>query len=772
MGNSNCYKYRPAEGKIWSIVFNHPLRLNSNGKYGRWTRRSLKTVNPKIADGFVNEMMDLLSHKDFWKGENGKLMAEKMYSPVVASAFYDSILPEKLKDNESIPIRENLLPLPSSDDGYNKILFVGTTGAGKSTLLRQLIGTTSENFPLITTGKATVSDLEVIVAQGNYKAVVTFITKSMTELYVQDCVYSAILKALKEGEKEKIFEELSENKEQTFRLRYILGNYKDKKSNVKRSCFFDDDESDVSEKSEDFLFDVEKSNKINEYLERIIQISSQLKSIPLDEESDIEKKSENKYFDSELLYKAVYENKDFAFLVNEILDDIESRFSLIKNGVLRPIDKWPLYWEFETNNRKEFLDSLSVFYSNNCRLFGMLLTPLVQGMRVQGPFYSESLIEDFPKLVFIDGQGLGHTAESAQARSIPQKLEDMFDLVDVILLVDNSTQPMQHSTLTALKRAVASGYTNKLIIAFTHFDLVQGENFENEVDKREHVYKSLRNGLSNIEKDLGPTIIERLGSDLSERCLFLECLNKNESELRDRTLKQLRNLLKHIQKKTKLAYIVASKPQYDVDKFCDGIYSSIEKFRMKWDMRLSGIPTRNYSVPFDSQGAKKEHWARIKALNRRIAEFNIIEYDYLQPVGDLKSFESEQISRYLDESLKWEVREPSDEDKLKFIDAIKNNVSRELGESIKKEMIDELMEYWIQANNYSGMGSTKLRLRDIDLIYDQVSPLMKKSANWHECVLKIKTMVEESIDLAYEATMSKSTEIPEQPSNFIDWNVS
>ena len=84
----------------------------------------------------VEEMKDLLSHEDLWEGENGKLVADKKYSPVVTSAFYDSILPSEFKDNESSPIRENLLPLPSSDDGYNKILFVGTTGAGKSTLLQ------------------------------------------------------------------------------------------------------------------------------------------------------------------------------------------------------------------------------------------------------------------------------------------------------------------------------------------------------------------------------------------------------------------------------------------------------------------------------------------------------------------------------------------------------------------------------------------------------------------------------------------------------------
>ena len=209
MGNTKCLKYRPSEEKKWSVKFIHPLRLNSNGEKGRWTRRSLMTIDSKIADNYVNEMKDLLSHEDLWEGENGKLQAEKKYSPVVTSAFYDSILPEEFKDNESIPIRENLLPLPSSDDGYNKVLFVGTTGAGKSTLLRQLIGTTSENFPLTTTGKATVSDLEVIVAEENYKSVVTFFTRRMTETFIQECVYNALLKAMNESDKNRLSQNYS-----------------------------------------------------------------------------------------------------------------------------------------------------------------------------------------------------------------------------------------------------------------------------------------------------------------------------------------------------------------------------------------------------------------------------------------------------------------------------------------------------------------------------------------------------------------------------------
>ncbi len=753
MGNTKCFKYKPAEGKVWSLAFNHPLRLNSNGKKGRWTRRSLRTIDSKVADGYVNEMKDLLSHEDLWEKENGKLRAEKKYSPLVTSVFYDSILSEEFNDSESIPIRENLLPLPSSDDGYDKILFVGTTGAGKSTLLRQLIGTTSENFPLTTSGKATVSDLEVIVAKGNYKAAVTFFTKGMVEAFVQECVYNALLKAMNEKDKKKIFEELSENKDQTFRLKYIIGNHQDKNFDKKPLSFFDDECSSVEECKSSQNNEEIRPNNVNQYLERIIQISNGFKKIVSDEEINSTDKNENISLDSEIFQKIVYEDKGFNILVQDIIKDIESRFELINEGILRFHEKWPLYWEFETDNRKEFLESLRVFSANSYQMFGRLLTPLVQGLRVQGPFFSNILQEECPKLVFIDGQGLGHTAESAQAPSIPQKLESMFDTADAILLVDNAVQPMQHSSLTALKRVVASGYTDRLMIAFTHFDQVEGDNFENVYDKKTHVYNSLRNGLSEIEKSIGSFMVERLENELRSRCLFLENLNNKDSELKDSTKKQLNYLFNFFQEKTKASCMTASKPNYDKKIFCNEVYSSIEKFRMMWDMRFSGMATRKYESAFDSCGAKKEHWKRIQALNRRIAEFGTIEYDTLRPVSELKSFVSEQISCYLNNSLKWGIREPTEEEKLNFTDAIRRSISRTLNDDIQRKMINEHMKYWIQANNYSGTGSTKLRSRDIDLIYDQVSPLMKTSPSWRETAAYTNSVFNDSIDSVYKSIM-------------------
>ena len=51
----------------------------------------------------------------------------------------------------------------------------------------------------------------------------------------------------------------------------------------------------------------------------------------------------------------------------------------------------------------------------------------------------------------------------------------------------------------------------------------------------------------------------------------------------------------------------------------------------------------------------------------------------------------------------------------------------------------------------------------------KLSPLKKKSANWRECIAKIKSMLDNSIASVCEAIES-STEIQYEPSNFIAYN--
>lgn len=112
------------------------------------------------------------------------------------------------------------------------------------------------------------------------------------------------------------------------------------------------------------------------------------------------------------------------------------------------------------------------FSSNYAPLFGTLLTPLVSGIRVAGQFAPTWPDATPPRLVTIDGEGLGHTPGSAATLSTA--VSKRIETVDAVLLVDNAAQPMQAAPVAAMKAVVTSGNASKLLVAFTHFDMVKG----------------------------------------------------------------------------------------------------------------------------------------------------------------------------------------------------------------------------------------------------------------------------------------------------------
>jgi hypothetical protein len=76
--------------------------------------------------------------------------------------------------------------------------------------------------------------------------------------------------------------------------------------------------------------------------------------------------------------------------VDEILDDIESRFELLKGAgeIVCDRGQWPSYWSYESTeaDRPKFIRLLNRFSSNQVPQFGRLLDLLVEGVRVRGPF--------------------------------------------------------------------------------------------------------------------------------------------------------------------------------------------------------------------------------------------------------------------------------------------------------------------------------------------------------------------------------------------------
>ena len=117
---------------------------------------------------------------------------------------------------------------------------------------------------------------------------------------------------------------------------------------------------------------------------------------------------------------------------------------------------------------------------------------------------------------------------------------------DAVLLVDNAAQPMQAAPVAAMREVVATGGARKLILGFTHFDEVKGDNLPNASAKAQHVLASAENVLAAIGEELGPFAERALRKRIQDARFFLGGIHEpldTEKKADLRTVKQLLKLL-------------------------------------------------------------------------------------------------------------------------------------------------------------------------------------------------------------------------------------
>lgn len=92
----------------------------------------------------------------------------------------------------------------------------------------------------------------------------------------------------------------------------------------------------------------------------------------------------------EELGKILRSDEQFNAVVDSLLGEIEKRFDALTPGTItRDRQGWPSTWSWETADREKFLRAVNRFSSNYAPLFGHLLSPLVDGIRVAGSFGSQ-----------------------------------------------------------------------------------------------------------------------------------------------------------------------------------------------------------------------------------------------------------------------------------------------------------------------------------------------------------------------------------------------
>lgn len=706
----------------WCVIFRHPVCKTPNGQALR-IRRGLNTRIESEALELVAQANELLGDEGWWSLSRRDEAANRFNERIV-KAFYDDMVPS---ERNTWNDREAVIPLPGGKearDGYARLLMVGTTGSGKTTLVRQLLGTDpkKDRFPSTSAAKTTVSDLEVVLDDGPYRGVVTFFERDLVRQYIADCVSAAVVSAAEGLPERDTRRRLLEHADQRFRLSYVLGTFADPAA--ADDIEDEDEDSDELFASEaDAVGDEERRElreKLDGYFARILNVSEVYRSrLAAEAERQGIDLTNAPRADRERLEEAIEDEvtRDEAFdsLVDDILDDCEARFEGLDIGdVTRGRDGWPMSWRFESRDRANFISTINRFSSNYAPHFGRLLTPLVEGIRVAGPFGPEWHTGNRPKLVIFDGQGLGHTADTVS--SVSTRVTRRYEMCDAILVVDNAEQPMQAATCSAIESLVSSGHESKMILCFTHFDGVKADNLIGFESRQNHVLGSFENVIANVAKTHGRHAERALRAAIPDRTIFLADIQKPIGPGAKRTRKELQRLLNAIARTIAPPEPVIFKPEYDVANLVLAIQMAAAEFHDRW-RGLLNMGSRS--------GAPPEHWTRIKALARRLGIFKTDEYDTLKPVADLIRILQNHLSQFLAQPLRWYPFPPAEDDETHAaaIDLIRTEVHKRLHHLSRRRILDECISGWAEAYEHRGVGSTRRRARSIIDLYSTAAPV-------------------------------------------------
>jgi hypothetical protein len=433
----------------------------------------------------------------------------------------------------------------------------------------------------------------------------------------------------------------------------------------------------------------------------------------------------------------------FQLVADDLMDEIERRFESLPGDIKKTKQGWPMSWSYESEDRQTFLKILSRCTSNYAQRFGTLLTPLVNGVRVAGRFAPQW--SDYEcKLALLDGEGLGHTPDPTA--SLPTSITRRFEHVDAVLLVDNATQPMQAATVAAMRNLASQGQTDKLIICFTHFDNVVGDNIPTFRLREQHILSSAESALISIGEQLGSFAERALRQRLGSACLFLGDLNQKltpdsppgNTKAGKRTIDQLQKLLGMIDGIVVKPQPVESCPIYDRTNLVLSVRQAVEEFQSVW---------RAYFGMEGKTGIFKQHWRRIKALARRFAEGWSDEYQDLRPLADLHKQLQEGIYRFIQSPVDWSGSVPTDDEKQQVFTEFAKDISLHLLIPLAERVFEEELQTWRDAYHLRGKNATFRRAMLIrSSIFERIAPMLERTPDANKFMNDVMRVVRDAAE--------------------------
>lgn len=167
---------------------------------------------------------------------------------------------------------------------------------------------------------------------------------------------------------------------------------------------------------------------------------------------------------------------------------------------------------------------------------------------------------------------------------------------------------------------------------------------------------------------------------------------------------QLKKLLSAIETITERPEIGPARPVYDKANLVLAITAAAQSFHRRW----KGVLGITYEANVD-----KEHWTRVKALNRRFAEGSADYYDTLRPASELRELLKDDIYKTLEAPLRWKGASPTDDEVTGVISEFSQAIAKRLFEPVRDRLSVRPLRSWQETYSLSGPGSTFVRARRI-----------------------------------------------------------
>lgn len=702
---NTAHLYRSKSGN-YNISLHHPICRE--GSIGKKIHRSLKTSDEAEAlllKRQIDELLVIADETPSLLPTRSDALAGKKFARVIVDAFYDCMTPEPI---DYVALREREMPLSGKDGKSGRkpiVLCVGPTGAGKSQFLQHLMQTTHHNFPMRGAGRTTVSDIEIIVDDFDYSAVITFVAENEIRQIVRENILEACSFAQKQGEdKAKVATKLLVDFDKRFRFNFILGGWAQKADEPMEE---DVNEGDPDGQEPDFDPSLASAAMPWENLEHCVErVLSLTETAIKNAHAELNPQTEEEKIAFDEDWTRYIDRDQIDALAEEILEELERRLCVATGQ-----RSWPVTHRIpDTIDEAEFFRKLQPFYQNNRALFGALVTPLVQGIRTCGRFFPPAWAGgSSSRWVLIDGQGVGH--EQAQSskinRTIPPELTKKFSSADLICLVDRAMPAMTGDAPILLEDLITRGFLDRLALVFTHFEAINAPDLGMR-DRKLKVLEGVSTAVQGIDLPKAQRVL--LEQTAEAKAYFLSRLDQRNIKLTS-TQDAMTRICERIKTSVEQPEPQRIRPLFNEYQIAEVLRAQIEAYRNDWSG--PALAVFNYKI--------------VEALTNWIGNAYSDGYPKrgLYPGQNLSQRLISAVSKELENPKGWEPRPPEPDEESRILNAIRSVAGDELDAYCREVLVrDPRTTAWLPAYvNISGQGTKVRRARTVARILEDRAQL-------------------------------------------------